>query len=553
MRHVTTSGVEFREIQSMTDAFSAVAATEGRAWTSQASGQPMRLAGQAVTPDFFRVFGEHPAVGRFFTPEDQEFQSVVLSHALWQSQFGSNASVIGRVLMLDDKPHRIIGVAPAAFRFPAEAQAWTPILLTPGRLQQRGNNMSLHLFARRKDGVTPPQAVDRIARHVAALKSRDSAEGRGLTRSGYNIELDPLAVYMAGELRSPLLLLWAAALVVLFTGCANVAGLLLTRTAARRREIAIRLSVGATRSRIVRQLLLESLLLGLLGGAAGLLVARFALSLLTRLAIPGKQLLGLVALDQRLLLYGLGLALLSGLLFGLAPAVQLLRDSQSSQLVRSRRRWFQDLFVTAEVAAAFVLVVMSVLLLRSLWAVQQIQPGFDPQHVTTAYFLKPANDPGFLSRLQTELRSSPGIQSAALVNPAPFTSNRTGSTPGGNLTSSFGIKNRKRRPGEPEWHGEAFQISPDYFQTLRIPLLRGRSLADSDTARSPLVCLIDARLAERFFPGEDPIGQEIGMYRGMARIVGVVGAIRESTLEESSRPAVYYSLAHVHFFPQARI
>ena len=123
MRHAPTSGVEFREIQSMTDAFSAVAATEGRAWTSQASGQPMRLAGQAVTPDFFRVFGEQPALGRFFTPEDQEFQSVVLSQALWQSQFGSDASVIGRVLMLDDKPHRIIGVAPAAFRFPAEAQA----------------------------------------------------------------------------------------------------------------------------------------------------------------------------------------------------------------------------------------------------------------------------------------------------------------------------------------------------------------------------------------------------------------------------------------------
>ena len=144
MRHAPVSGVEFREIQSMTDAFSAVAATEGRAWTSQASGQPMRLAGQAVTPDFFRVFGEQPALGRFFTPEDQEFQSVVLSQALWQSQFGSDASVIGRVLMLDDKPHRIIGVAPAAFRFPAEAQAWTPILLTPGRLQQRGLNPNGH-------------------------------------------------------------------------------------------------------------------------------------------------------------------------------------------------------------------------------------------------------------------------------------------------------------------------------------------------------------------------------------------------------------------------
>jgi predicted permease len=413
--------------------------------------------------------------------------------------------------------------------------------------------MSLTVFARRKDGVTPAQAVDRINRHVASLKSPETAEGRGLTGGGYSIELDPIARYITGDLRTPLLLLWAAALVVLFTGCANVAGLLLSRTAGRRREIAIRLSVGATRSRIVRQLLMESLLLGLLGGLAGLLVARFALSLLTRLAIPGKQILGLVSLDQRLLLYGLGLALLSGLLFGLTPALQLLRDSQSSELARSRRRWFQDLFVTAEVAAAFVLVVLTVLLLRSLLAVQQIQPGFDPQHVTTAYFLKPSNDPGFLSRLQTELRSSPGIQSAALVNPAPFSLDRTGSTPGGDKTSGFVIKNRKKQPGEPEWHGEAFQISPDYFQTLRIPLLRGRNLMDSDTAGSPLVCLIDARLAERFFANEDPVGQEIAMYRGWARIAGVVGSIRNTTLEDNSRPAVYYSLAQVSFFPQAAI
>src|SRR5262249_22948184 len=233
-----------------------------------------RVPGSAVAPDFSGVFGGQPGVGRFFGPEDQEFQSVVLSYTLWQSQFGGDPSVLGRVVMLDDKPHRIVGVAPATFRFPAAAQAWEPLALPPGRFQNRGRNMNLALFARRKDGVTPDQAFDRIHRHVAALKSREGSEARGLNQMRYGIELDPFARYIAGDLRSPLLLLWAAALVVLFTGCANVAGLLLTRTAARRREIAIRLSIGATRSRIVRQLLLESLLLGLLGGAAGLLVAR---------------------------------------------------------------------------------------------------------------------------------------------------------------------------------------------------------------------------------------------------------------------------------------
>lgn len=543
MRGVQTSGVEFREIGSMIDVFSAVAAAEGRYWISQAGGEAVRLRGQLVTPDFFRAFGEVPALGRFFTPEDRE--SVVLSHGLWRSAFGGDASVVGRVLMLDEKPHRIVGVAPAGFRVPATSQLWTPLILTPDRLERRGYNMSLWLFARLKDGVTEAQAADRVARHVANLKSAGDAQSRELSEYGYGIEIDSFARYVAGDLRRPLLLLWAAALVVLITGCANVAGLLLTRCSGRRREIAIRLSAGATRLQVVRQLLIESLLLGALGGVAGLAVAHFAVSLLTRLAIPGKALLALVSLDWLLLLYGFALALLSGLFFGLAPAIQLFRDSQSTQLTRGRRHSFQNAFVTAEVAGALVLVIVTVLLVRSLWAVQRIQPGFDPRNLATAFFLKPKNDPGFLNRLRGALDSYPGLISAALAYPVPFS--------GGGLTSGFDIKNRQKSRGEPEWHGEAYMISPRYLETLRIPLLRGRNLADSDTAGAPLVCLIDARLAERFFPNQDPIGQEIAMYGGWARIVGVTGAIRGTTLEEGSRPVAYYSLAQIPFFPQAAV
>ncbi|MBI4873906.1 MAG: ABC transporter permease [Acidobacteria bacterium] len=541
MRHAETSGVEFREIGSMTDAFSAVAAFEGRYWTAQVGGEAARLRGPAVTLDFFRVFNEQPALGRFFAPEDRE--SVVLSHRFWRSAFGGDPSAVGRVMMLDGKPYRIVGVAPAAFRFPAAAQLWTPLILAPDRLQRRGYNMMLSVFARRKDGVTLAQAEDRVARHVAAVKSAGDAEGRELSEYGYGIEIDPFARYVAGDLRRPLWLVWAAALMVLLTGCANVAGLLVTRASGRRREIAIRISVGATRLQIVRQLLIESLLVAALGGAAGLLMARAAVSLLTRLAIPGKQLLALVSLDWRLLLYGFALALLSGLFFGLAPAIQLLRESQSSQLVRSRRHSFQRLFIAAEVAGAFVLVVTTVLLVRSLWAVQRIQPGFDPRQVSTAFFLKPKNDPGFLDRLQAALDSSPGLTSAALAYPVPFS--------GGGLTSGFDIRNRGQEPGEPEWHGEAYLVSPRYFKTLRIPLLRGRNLSDSDSAGAPLVCLVDARFADRFFPNQDPIGQEINTYGGWARIAGVTGTIRGTTLEEGSRPVAYYSLAQVRSFSQA--
>jgi putative ABC transport system permease protein len=539
--HAQTSAVEFRELQEMGDTFSAVAAIEGHWWTSEVSGEATRLVGRAVTPDFFRVFNVRPEIGRFLAPEDS--QTAVLSYALWQSQYGGDRSAIGQVIMLDGVPHRIAGVAPASFRFPVSAQLWTPLIMSPTRLHQRGMAMGLDVVARLKDGVSAAQARDRVNRYVEGLKA--AAGGRELVDYGYGIELQSFSNHIAGDLRKPIWLLWAAAFVVLIAACANVAGLLLTRSSTRRTEIAIRCSLGASRARIVRQLLLESLLLGLLGGAAGLGIAAVALPLFTGMTIPGGQALRLVAMNKPLLLYGLCLSLLTGVVFGLAPAIQLARGTQSSALVRGRRRRFQDVFIVLQVGGAFVLVVYAAMFLRSLWAVQQISPGFDARNLTTAYLMKPENDPGFLDRLQLELRVSPGVQSAALVYPLPFQ--------GGGLTSGFNIRNREQRPGEPEWHGEAYLVSQDYMPMMRIPLLRGRGILDSDTAKAPQVCVIDSKFADRFFPHQDPINQEIAMYGNWARIVGVVGAIRGTTLEEGSRPVVYYSLSQIPFFPSAAV
>ncbi len=536
MRKAEASGVEFREIQSMTDVFSAAAAMEGRHWTWQSDSAATRLRGGAVTPDFFKLFGEYPSLGRFFTSEDRN--SIVLSDGLWKSQFGADPSVIGRVMTLDGKPYHIVGVAPADFRFPAVTEAWTPLIIEPKRLldSERGNNMSLTVLARLRDGVGQGQAIERVKRHVDALRSVAANLGE-LSKLDYKIELDSFSYYIAGDLRRPLLLLWGAALLVLITGCANIAGLLLARTSSRRREMAIRISVGATSLQIVRQLLLESLLLGACGGVAGIGMAALAVSLLTHLVIPNGTMFPLVALNGRLLLYGFALALLGGLLFGLAPAIQLLRQTQSSELARSRRRWFQDLFVTAEVAGAFVLVVMTALLLRSLWAIERLQPGFEPRQLTSAFVLRPANDPGFVDRLRLALNSNPTVQSAAVGLQAPFA--------GEGLTSIFHIRNREQPPSAPPLHGEAFIVTPDYFQTLHIPLLRGRGLSSYDTKDSPLVCVIDSLLANRYFPGEEPIGRKIGIYNGWATIVGIVGAIRGTTLEGGSRPSANYSLSQL--------
>jgi predicted permease len=195
------------------------------------------------------------------------------------------------------------------------------------------------------------------------------------------------------------------------------------------------------------------------------------------------------------------------------------------------------------VGGAFVLVVLTGLLLRSLWNVEQVQLGFEPHGLTTAYFTKPKNDPTFQLRLQAALANAPGVASAALAYPVPFDT--------GGLTSNFEIRNRARLPGEPEWHGEAYFISPEYFRTLRIPLLRGRNLTEGDSANAPTVCLIDRNLAERFFANQDPIGQQIEMYKDWAQIVGVVGNTRADGLEEAARPVVYYSLEQVPYFGQA--
>ena len=539
MQHAPLSGLEFNEIHAMQDAFSAVAAVEGRAWTYQTGGLVTRLTGRAVTPEFFQVFSAAPALGRFLNQEDRT--SVVLSHDMWQSQFAGDPGVLGRTLILDDRPYEIVGVAPREFRYPPDASAWAPLVLDPDRFTGRGNNMSLLVFAKLRPGIAAAQAAGRVDRYVAGLL--DGPEGRSLKDSGFGYETDPFAVYLAGDLRQPLWLLSIAALVVLATGCANVAGLLLTRSAGRRKEIAIRFAMGATRWQIVRQLLLESLLLGAFGGMAGIGLARVAILFIARVAVPGKQVLALTALDGRMLAYGLAIALASGVLFGLVPAVQLLRDSQSTAMARSRRRWFQDIFVSAEVGGAFVLVVLTGLLLRSLWNVEQIQLGFEPRDLATAYFTKPKNDVTFQQRLQQTLAAAPGVESAALAYPVPFTT--------GGLTSGFSIRNRDRQPGDPEWHGEAYFVSSNYLHTLRIPLLRGRDFGDGDTANAPTVCLIDRNLADKFFPNQDPIGQQIAMYKGWAQIVGIVGNIRADGLEEVTRPVVYYPLVQVPFFGQA--
>jgi predicted permease len=379
---------------------------------------------------------------------------------------------------------------------------------------------------------------------VGNLKA--SPEGVEWRKLEYGIDVRPLSWHIAGDLRRPLLLLWSAALILLIAACANVAGVLLARAGGRRKEIAIRISLGGSRIQIVRQLLTESLILALLGGGAGVLVAAVGLQVLRHEPLPYQHMLSLVRINRRLLLYGLSLALASSIFFGIVPAMELVREQHVGAMARARRKWFQNIYIVGQVSAAMLLLVLTGLLLKSLRTIESLRPGFDPQDVTTAFVIKPsANKGAFYDRLLSGLRSEPGVQSAALAYSMPF----SGESP----TSLFDIKGRHHLPGEPEWHAEAYQVSPGYFETLRIPLLRGRAISDFDSAGSAPICVIDASLAQRFFPNEDPIGREIRMYNDAARIVGVVAALRDTTLESASRPVVYYPLAQIPYFPELGI
>jgi predicted permease len=535
-----SSAAEFRDLRAMTDIFSSVTAMESRAWTLGSRG-PSRLVGMAVTPEFFKVFDQSPALGQFLDGSDTD--EIVLSHGLWQTLFAGSESALGRKLLLSGRAYRIVGVVRADFHFPTNVQAWVPLQLTPDRFK-RGTNMVLSLFARLNSGVSMRRAQQRVDRAVSDIIA--SPAGIEFRKLDYGIDVRPLSWHIAGDLRRPLWLLWTASFVLLIAACANIAGLLLARAGSRRKEIAIRISLGGTRFQILRQLITESAFVALLGGAAGLVVAAVSLQLLKHETLPYPDLLSLVRLNRRLLTYGLALALASSVLFGIVPATELLRVQHFGAMARTRRKWFQNFYIVGQVGAATLLVVLTGLLLKSLKTVESVRPGFDSHDLTTAFVIKPAsNQNEFFARVLSGLRSAPGVQSAALAYSLPF----SGDSP----TSLFDIKGRHHLPGEPEWHAEAYQVSPGYFETLRIPLLRGRVISEFDSAGSPPICVIDASLAKGFFPNEDPIGHEISLYNGAARIVGIVAAVRDTTLESASLPVVYYPLAQIPYFPELGI
>jgi predicted permease len=522
-------------------------------------GEPIQVRALAITPSFFTTLQRQPFLGRGFTDDEAKpggDKFAILSYTLWNSRFASDRGVIGRTIRLAGEPYQVVGVLPGDLELPSrDIAVLVPFAFTPQQMsdQGRGNEFS-QMIARLRPGATIEQLnaqmktiVDRNLERLPQFQSFARTSGFG----GFAVAIRDQLV---GELRSPLYLLQAGVFFVLLIACANVANLLLMRATGRYRELAIRATLGAGQGRLIKQMLTEGVVLSLAGGIGGLLLGYAGVRALV--AISSQQTPGMAnaTLHPAVLAFTLGLALLTGLVFGLVPALVVLRGNTAALLKDDGTRGSagrrtgvtRSALVIVETAFAVTLLIGAGLLIKSFARLQHVDPGFSPENVLTAQIALPAARypdasarRAFWSRLIEKARALPGVTSAGLTTNVPFT---------GNVSSgSYAIVGYTPGPGEAPPHGRQEVVGGDYFAALRIPLVEGRFFTDGDTADSPPVVVVDQYLVKRYFPNRSAIGQQIqrgGPDSPRMTIVGVAGTINSIDLgqpvtkERVYRPAM---------------
>jgi predicted permease len=515
--------------------------------------EPERERGVETSADLFPMLGAKPAAGRVFTGEDDKpgaRRLVVLSYAFWQRSFGGDAKIIGQDIPLGSAPTTVVGVMPPGFKFPVESAQvdfWMPLApsLSPNDLSHR-DYVSLVLLAKTKPGVTPQQAqaeIETISRRLQAQYPE--------TNTALIFFTKPLHEELVGDLRAALLVLLGAVGCVLLIACANVANLLLARAAGRAKEMSIRTALGASRWRIVRQLLTESLLLATLGGALGLLVAMWGVALFASASPADIPRVGEIGLDARVVIFTVVVTLLTGVVFGLAPALQASKTDINETLkeggrgsgegvTRSRLR---GALVVSEIALSLVLLVGAGLLAQSFKRLMDVQPGFDPANLVTmdvvlrrSRYPEEAQRTQFFKDFVERAKTLPGVKAIGLVDPLPLN---------GNFEAwDFQIEGRAPfAPGEQN-NADRRIINPDYFQAMNIPLRRGRAFDARDRADATPVVIINETFARRYFAGEEPVGKRLildgALVSGTREIVGIVGDVRHAGLDEPASPEFYF-------------
>ncbi|HVF44358.1 MAG TPA: ABC transporter permease [Pyrinomonadaceae bacterium] len=506
--------------------------------------EPERVAASAVSADFFRVMSVGAARGRAVLPEDTELGHApvaVIGHGLWVRRFGADPSVVGKRIEISGRSLEVVGVMPKGFDFPSRAEVWTALQLDVSK--DARDNRSFPVVARLKPGVT----LEAARAEMGAITARLAGE-YPVTNGGWGLQVERLQDAIVGRLGSLLFLLLAAVALLLVIACANVANLTLLRAAARGREVAVRLALGASRARVVRQLLTESLLLALAGGALGVGLSVWLTELLIALSPRNTPRLDEAGMDARVLLFALGATLLTGFVFGLAPALSASKADLNDALKEGGRGMAEargrarGLLVVAEIAVSLVLLVGAGLLVKSFVRLQRVAPGFDASNVLTmrvslpgARYPEASKKAEFYAALVERLKSLPGVESAAATLSLPLN--------GSNFSVGRAFV-REGRPLAPEESQNATYsvVTPDYFKAMRVPVVAGRAFGDRDDAGSTMVAVVNETLARRVFPGEDPVGKKLTVWRDEKfprEIVGVVGEAKSQSLDAAPEMQVY--------------
>jgi putative ABC transport system permease protein len=528
-----------------------------RWWSANLTGEgePERVQGALVTPGLFDVLGVRPALGRTFIAEEgREGQNLVvlLSYGLWQRRFGADPDIIGKSVSLNGMNRTVVGVMPSDFKLPllainqspAQTELWTPMDMTSSYWQARGAHQ-LRVLARLKPGLS----LEQVRAEMSALAARiEQLHPDTNTRVGAIVT--PFHEKLVGDMRPALSVLLFAVAFLLLIACANVANLLLARSATRQKEIAIRSALGASRLRLIRQLLTESALLALAGGSAGLLLALWGTDTLIALAPDTVPRMQEIDIDRTVMIFTLGLSLLTAMVFGLAPALQSSRTDLTSSLketgrssaVGFHRNRLRGLLVVAEVALSLVLLVGAGLMVNSFLRLQQVDPGFETENILTMQVSLPftryaerQQQAAFYDRALGRISELPGVEAASASTTLPL----AGSI---NSTAVF-IEGRGEEKTANE---EVAVIAPGYFRATGIPLLTGRDFSEADTASSPPVIIVSRSMADRYWPGEDPLGKRIrlsGDQEPWRAIVGVAGDVKQEGME-AERAREFYLPYH---------
>jgi putative ABC transport system permease protein len=537
----------FTDWRDQSSAFQQMALYRVDSFNMIGNDEPERIQASTVSAGFISMLGATPSQGRDFTAEEERpghGTVAIISYGLWQRRFASDADILGQPINLNGTFYSVVGVMPPSFRFPdRNTDVWVPMAFDE-RARQDHFSHYLQAIGRLKAGVSVSQAGTELSTIAGRLRQQYPA-----TNAGWDVKVVPMLDYLVGTVQNPIKLFLGAVACLLLIVCANVANLLLARSAARDKEFAVRAALGAGRLRVVRQLLTESLLLALPGGALGLLLSVWGVKLLLLFAPADLPRIKDVTVDARALLFTLSITLLTGIVFGLAPALHGARTQFSGSLKEGGRYGaartggrLRSILVVGELAIALVLLIGGGLLIRSFWRLRQINPGFNPSHAIAAQIQLPRKKysddqaAAFAAELIQKLSVLPGVESVGATDTLPLA--------GSNITY-FEVPGRPPAPAGEKPTTNDYLASSDYFRSMGIPLLRGRFFDEHDVRGTKPVAIINETMAARYFPDEDPIGKGINMAgdsKFHTEIVGIVGDVTQEGLDTVTPVQTYQPL-----------